>query len=237
MQTATGGTSNLLSVPMQSSSGHQRSSSFGSTTSASQSTPFGSSDAPSDLGDPNIDLRKLVDTPNDEAQTADNPFSFTPKQMAKLHDPKHLNVLRAMGGLTGLVYGLWTDLRKGLSADEDKIPGRRTLQDVLHHVETQKKEDKKHDFSRQAQEGEEDAIADEPEGKGKEPEVVGTGLTHKATKRSISIARTQSTSASKGFSDRKRIFSENRIPARKPKNIFQLMWMALHDKILVTSSS
>ncbi|KAF2275565.1 calcium-translocating P-type ATPase [Westerdykella ornata] len=35
------------------------------------------------------------------------------------------------------------------------------------------------------------------------------------------------------FSDRKRIFSDNRLPVRKPKSIFQLAWIAYNDKVLI----
>lgn len=35
------------------------------------------------------------------------------------------------------------------------------------------------------------------------------------------------------YADRKRVFSDNRLPARKPKNIFQLAWMAYNDKVLL----
>ncbi|KAL5116469.1 plasma membrane calcium [Pleosporales sp. CAS-2024a] len=35
------------------------------------------------------------------------------------------------------------------------------------------------------------------------------------------------------FADRKRIFSDNRLPVRKPKNIFQLAWIAYNDKVLL----
>ncbi|KAF2265811.1 calcium-translocating P-type ATPase [Lojkania enalia] len=35
------------------------------------------------------------------------------------------------------------------------------------------------------------------------------------------------------FYDRKRIFSDNRLPERKPKSIFQLAWMAYNDKVLL----
>jgi Ca2+-transporting ATPase len=35
------------------------------------------------------------------------------------------------------------------------------------------------------------------------------------------------------FADRKRVFSDNRLPVRKPKNIFQLAWMAYNDKVLL----
>lgn len=40
-------------------------------------------------------------------------------------------------------------------------------------------------------------------------------------------------SGREGFMDRKRIFSDNRLPVRKPKNIFQLAWMAYNDKVLL----
>jgi Ca2+-transporting ATPase len=38
------------------------------------------------------------------------------------------------------------------------------------------------------------------------------------------------------FSDRKRVFGDNRLPDKKPKNILQLAWIALKDKILVLLS-
>lgn len=38
------------------------------------------------------------------------------------------------------------------------------------------------------------------------------------------------------FEDRKRIFNDNRLPERKQKSIFQLMWMAYNDKVLIVLS-
>ena len=35
------------------------------------------------------------------------------------------------------------------------------------------------------------------------------------------------------FADRRRVFSDNRLPEKKPKNIFQLAWMAYNDKVLL----
>jgi Ca2+-transporting ATPase len=35
------------------------------------------------------------------------------------------------------------------------------------------------------------------------------------------------------YADRKRVFSDNRLPARKSKNIFQLAWAAYNDKVLL----
>jgi Ca2+-transporting ATPase len=38
------------------------------------------------------------------------------------------------------------------------------------------------------------------------------------------------------FQDRKRVFGENKLPEKKPKNILQLAWIALQDKILILLS-
>lgn len=62
-----------------------------------------------------------------QTEIADNPFAFSPKQLAKLHDPKDLNILRAMGGIDGLVSGLRTDVEEGLSSDEDPLAEKVTL--------------------------------------------------------------------------------------------------------------
>ena len=35
------------------------------------------------------------------------------------------------------------------------------------------------------------------------------------------------------FADRRRVYSDNRLPEKKPKNIFQLAWMAYNDKVLL----
>jgi Ca2+-transporting ATPase len=42
-----------------------------------------------------------------------------------------------------------------------------------------------------------------------------------------------SASGNAAFADRKRVFSDNRLPVRKPKNILQLAWMAYNDKVLI----
>jgi Ca2+-transporting ATPase len=49
------------------------------------------------------------------------------------------------------------------------------------------------------------------------------------------VAHTDSAPAagSNSFVDRKRVFSDNRLPVRKPKNIFQLAWIAYNDKVLL----
>jgi Ca2+-transporting ATPase len=140
----------------------------------------------------------------------------------KLHDPKDLDSLRAMGGLAGLVSGLRTNLQSGLSPDEDKLEGHVTWQDAWQ--ETRRKEDNTKELN--------DTKASEELELQKKARRVSVG----GRKASIGSARFRLNTKAvplKGFSDRTRIFSDNRIPARRPKSIFQLMWMALHDKILV----
>lgn len=46
-------------------------------------------------------------------------------------------------------------------------------------------------------------------------------------------AATSRTSKENGFADRKRVYSDNRLPERKAKNILQLAWMAYNDKVLI----
>ena len=38
---------------------------------------------------------------------------------------------------------------------------------------------------------------------------------------------------SQGFSDRKRIYKDNRLPEKKPKTIWELAWIAYNDKVLI----
>src|SRR5271170_2563744 len=235
--------SNMLTVPGHSSSSyHQRSSSFGSSGTSSSFTPSPSTGlASSDIGEPHVESRDLLKT--EEPEISDNPFAFTPNQLAKLHDPKDLNVLRQMGGLDGLVFGLQTDCHTGLSPDEDHVERHITLQDVWYELETRRKAqmqegiDKKKEMDVKKSESEEHDedfynTAKRLESGGSARRKISLG------QRRPTIGSIKSHAApSKGFSDRKRVFQENRIPARKPKNIFQLMWMALHDKILVQFSA
>jgi P-type Ca2+ transporter type 2C len=53
-----------------------------------------------------------------------NPFGFMPETLSKMFSPKSLPTLRALGGLAGLVNGLRTDSRSGLSVDETVVDGR-----------------------------------------------------------------------------------------------------------------
>ena len=182
-------------------------------------------------------MRHLLKDEPEDPEIPNNPFAFTPKQLSKLHDPKDLNVLRAMGGLQGLEIGLRTDVTQGLSPDEDTLDGQVTLADVWHALETRKKEHVKNGYQsdKQPEDSNEDKdIMDAHDENEKPPRTDTEKRKLSLGSRRPTLASVKATSnAPHRFSDRIRVFSDNRIPERKPKNIFQLMWMALHDKILV----
>ena len=149
--------------------------------------------------------------------TDDNPFRYTPQQLAKLHDPKDLKALEDLGGIGHLALGLGTKLGSGLSADEEIV-----ILDQLSGASTRK-------------------------GKQRENSQLSktTTITRSGTEQSAGKPLTQRLSVDRvlsmlphhrepqPFQDRRRVFGANTIPPRKPKTIFQLMWAALHDKVLV----
>jgi P-type Ca2+ transporter type 2C len=200
--------SNFLHIP--SIGRHNRSqstSSIGSCTSNWTENPCPT--PASDIGDPQIDLQRLLVIDGQKDSHADSPFAFGVNQLAKLHDPKDLNVLRAMGGLKGLCLGLRTDVSKGLSRDESILDGHITIEDVQRMLETQ--------MTPVIQNHDQD-----------DPPAAGL-LKRRTTLLSLNFSR-----GPRSFQDRIKVFGENRIPIRKAKNIFQLMWMVLQDKILVS---
>ncbi|KAF5530951.1 Ca2+-transporting ATPase [Fusarium napiforme] len=59
-----------------------------------------------------------------------NPFAFSPGQLAKLINPKNLAAFVALGGLPGLQKGLRTDAKAGLSVDEGKLEGAVSFEEA-----------------------------------------------------------------------------------------------------------
>ncbi|KIW01814.1 calcium-translocating P-type ATPase, PMCA-type, variant 2 [Verruconis gallopava] len=131
----------------------------------------------------------------------DNPFAFVPGQMSRLYNPKSLEAFKAVGGLGGLEYGLRTDIKTGLSPDEQKLDGKVTIEEARA---------KASDTTRKS--------AVKPAVSGGDDAITPTKVAKSA------------------FEDRRRVFGENRLPEKKPKNILQLAWIALQDKILILLS-
>jgi P-type Ca2+ transporter type 2C len=157
-----------------------------------------------------------------DSQTESNPFAFTAEQLVKLHDPKSVKMLRAVGGIFGLAKGLRTDIEKGLSPDETTLLGKVTLQDVRRAIEEGR------DLTRSA-----NKLPDNTFTKETTKETYCDALEVKHTSSVLPRTLTARRPLVQPFKDRRRIFSVNRIPSRPPKNLLQLMWAALHDKILV----
>jgi len=146
-----------------------------------------------------------------------DPFAFTPKHLAKLHDPKDLSALRALGGIEGLLLGLRTNANKGLPSAELVLYGKVTMEDALKASgeQLQTKGDQ----------------VDVP-GNEREPELSRESRTDIAAPlRRISTMTLSSTPPP--FQDRKRVFSSNQLPRKRSKNLFQLMWLMLQDRVLV----
>lgn len=134
----------------------------------------------------------------DTFQVEDNKFAFSPGQLSKLYNPKSLGAFHALGGLSGLLKGLRTDRKSGLSLDEENLDGYVSFEEATTPSATE--------------------------------------TDHKATR---GLERTATTHSAKhgtkpgAYADRKRVYSDNRLPERKPKSILQLAWMAYNDKVLI----
>ncbi|KAG9257789.1 uncharacterized protein F5Z01DRAFT_647092 [Emericellopsis atlantica] len=59
-----------------------------------------------------------------------NPFAFSPGQLAKMYDPKSLAAFYALGGLTGLEKGLRTNRKLGLDPGETLLRGNVTFEEA-----------------------------------------------------------------------------------------------------------
>jgi hypothetical protein len=163
----------------------------------------------------------LGSSKDSEDERNENPFAFTKSQLGRrLYEPKNLNLLRAMEGLGGLVMGLRTDLHKGLSPDEDDLDGYVTVKDVWRTFENQQ--------SFAIQRG-----LFETNGVGDETVLLTDTPAEQLTRERLIRQRKPKKQNEMGFGDRRRAFGENKIPVLPSKNIFQLMWLTLHDKTLV----
>ncbi|KAF1811946.1 calcium-translocating P-type ATPase [Eremomyces bilateralis CBS 781.70] len=63
-------------------------------------------------------------------------------------------------------------------------------------------------------------------------DATGTASNGAATK-TPTTPTTSTTSESDAFVDRKRVFNDNRLPAKKAKSIWELAWIAYNDKVLI----
>ena len=172
--------------------------------------------------------------PLGEPQNGDVPMEhkligFTPEKLSELHDPKNINILRDMGGLPGLISGLRSDANHGLSPHENKLRRRTTLWKFMEHD------------SREEAIPREDNDKEDPHNGiklifGQKADRERSGETRPKEHPPISERKRTMTNSDPSFEDRRRIFGVNQIPSRKSKSLLQLMWIVLHDQILVRFS-
>ncbi|KAG2184768.1 hypothetical protein INT43_000681 [Umbelopsis isabellina] len=148
--------------------------------------------------------------PHDDAG---NPFAFTTDQLGALYDPKNIELLAAYGGLEGVAKGLHSNIKTGLSSDEQAPFEPVTLSDITdtqidYKVASDTKDTADH---KEATESEET--------KKHPPKKTNSVLSHTAT--------------NSRYAQRISSFGANVLPEAKGKNIFQLMWMAFKDKTLI----
>ncbi|KAB5522141.1 hypothetical protein GE09DRAFT_501888 [Coniochaeta sp. 2T2.1] len=133
----------------------------------------------------------------------DNKFAYSPGQLSKLLNPKSLNAFYALGGLAGLEKGLRTNRETGLSADETALDGAVAFEEVA------------------------------PKGT---PKYGANGDTEPVPKEGNIAANTPHApdrDPSSAYTDRRRVFSENRLPEKKSKTLLQLAWITYNDKVLI----
>jgi Ca2+-transporting ATPase len=147
----------------------------------------------------------------DDFKPKDNsPFAYTPGMLNKMFNPKSLAAFYKLGGLAGLENGLRTNRETGLSVDEVHIDGSVSFEEATAR-DHKKPQDK--------------------------------SLSHHteqlpAPPRNETAQNAQHSNQKKDdqYMDRKRIFSDNRLPEKKGKSLLQLMWITYNDKVLILLS-
>ncbi|KAH9831589.1 calcium-translocating P-type ATPase [Rhodofomes roseus] len=188
-------------------------------------------DQPDDKDSP----RPALDLSADDALDA-GPFAFKPFRLASLVDPKSLSSLEQMGGIEGLLRGLGTHAKQGLSAvaiteATDSKPGISAGEGEG----AGQRHDRPQEDSGRPQSGEtEEEVVPGIVVTGPGSEVDVTRKSNLADNQSDDEVGEKAYDAS--MDERRRVFGANVLPTRKTKSLLQLMWLALKDKVLVLLS-
>lgn len=137
----------------------------------------------------------------------DNKFAFTPGQLNKLINPKSLSAFYHLGGLAGIEKGLRSNRETGLSVDETHLDGTVSFDSVK---------------SAAHQNGHADMD-------GKRPIPIERSSTRNSHPHHVKETKG-------AFADRKHVFSDNRLPEKKGKTIWEIMWITYNDKVLILLS-
>lgn len=171
------------------------------------------------------------------------PFHFKPYQLASLVDPKNIQALTDMGGSDGLLRGLGTHRKRGLSGELHSPAAHAGSQTNLAHG---------HGDGSSSGAGKGASQRHDPSGGGGTsvhavPNIKITGDDGKEGEAELGDEERTAEDVDKvdaddqsayaaTMEDRHRVFGENVLPTRKTKSLLQLMWLALKDKVLVSNN-
>ena len=242
----TGGDASTIASPTQT---HYDGASVDGTTmrSRSMSRPKLDDDAQhgktgDDGADDQQEERPILDLAQDENIDA-GVFPFKPYKLASLVDPKNMDLLWEMGGVTGLLKGLGTHRKRGLGkkalgssvpasqhgkpdsdADKDGRPGAGPGAGA--GVGASQRHDRQPETT----------ASDVPKlvltGPGDED---GGGVPLGESASEIGVDVEDGPTYDADLEERRRVYGANVLPTRKTKSLLQLMWLALKDKVLVRS--
>jgi len=150
-----------------------------------------------------------------------SPWS-TMVQLMSLVDPKSLETLESVGGIDALLCGLGTRPTRGCSAEPGSSPAHLASPDpTLQPFTVSHATDKDPPRS--------DIMVTSPGG---EPKGLRSTVSLGGDVPAGSSEEVHTTS----IEDRHRIFGQIVLPQRPSKSLLQLMWLALKDKVLVSSN-
>ncbi|KAH7915645.1 Ca-transporting ATPase [Hygrophoropsis aurantiaca] len=155
------------------------------------------------------------------------PFKYKPYQLASLLDPKSLEALEALGGVSALLRGLGTDAAHGLNTKttqrhtgfndggggnpSDGRPGAGLGVSQRHDRSAKSSSDNL-------------------------PGIVVTAPGADAGGGDDGDHSSDDGAYSASLQERRRVFGQNVLPSRPSKSLLALMWLALKDKVLVLLS-
>lgn len=149
---------------------------------------------------------------SDKSRPDNCKFAFSSDHLHQLNGARHTLAIRAFGGIAGLAYGLRTDIRAGLSGDEDVLDGTVTAENALAAAKTHK-----------------DPLITDPS---QPPPTGGLGKL-------AELLHGPSTGKLNGYTDRRATYGESALPKLKERSLLQLAWLAFNDKLifLLTASN
>ena len=128
----------------------------------------------------------------------DNRFAFSPGHLNKMLNPKSLAAFIALGGLPGLETGLRTDVDSGLSLEETELAGSVSFEEVTKQY--------------------------------RKARGLASTLPRPVEVRHVDVtdagASGAGSHAGDAYYDRKRVYSTNVLPTKKPKSFLKLAWEA-----------